>query len=503
MLTTDQSIKILIVDDDEDDFYIISDYIRGINPNRFVLHWCFNYLEALTHMKNHNYDLYFVDYRLGIKTGLELLKEAISFNCDEPIVLLTGKGNYKVDMEAMQAGAVDYLIKTELTSEKLERCIRYALERFASTKALKANERKYRNMFERSKDAVFICNEDCTFLDVNTATSKLLGYSKKELQEQNLCELIVNKTQRDAYIDLLKEKGEVNDMEVELLTRQHTFIYCILSASTEIDTDGSKYVQGIMHDITNLKKAEKATLQAEKLAAAGRLVRTLAHEVRNPLNNINLSVDQLNHIASVEDNAFLLEIIQRNSKRIGGLITELLDSSRPVELMMEKQPLQGIMDDTIAAAIDRITLQKINIDIEYSDEPALIMADREKLKIAFLNIIINAVEAIINQPGHIKIKILSGEGRHIVQITDNGSGISEENLSRLFEPYFTSKRNGMGLGLASTLTILQAHKATVDVQSKLDHGTTFTMTFEVAPSEQDEETMIIYHNDGIGQRNEL
>jgi len=179
MLTTDQSIKILIVDDDEDDFYIISDYIRGIHPSRFVLHWCFNYLEALAQMKNHNYDLYFVDYRLGVKTGLELLKEAISFHCDEPIVLLTGKGNYKVDMEAMQAGAVDYLIKTELTSEKLERCIRYALERSASLKALKANERKYRNIFERSKDAVFITNEDCRFVDMNTATCKLLGYSKE------------------------------------------------------------------------------------------------------------------------------------------------------------------------------------------------------------------------------------------------------------------------------------------------------------------------------------
>ena len=172
MISPEHSIRILIVDDDEDDFLIISDYIRNINPTRFVLHWCYNYLEALTHMKNHNYDLYFVDYRLGAKTGLELLKEAISAHCEEPIVLLTGKGNFKVDMEAMQAGAVDYLIKTELTSEKLERCIRYSLERAATMKALKANERKYRNIFERSKDAVFITNESCHFIDMNEATSK-------------------------------------------------------------------------------------------------------------------------------------------------------------------------------------------------------------------------------------------------------------------------------------------------------------------------------------------
>jgi signal transduction histidine kinase len=108
------------------------------------------------------------------------------------------------------------------------------------------------------------------------------------------------------------------------------------------------------------------------------------------------------------------------------------------------------------------------------------MADREKLKIAFLNIVINAVEAITASPGKIKIEIGSKDNKHTVLISDNGSGINEENLSRLFEPYFTSKRNGMGLGLASTLTILQAHKATVEVQSKVGQGTIFTITFNPA-----------------------
>lgn len=478
MLSNEQSIKILIVDDDEDDFFIISDYIRGIHPNRFVLHWCYNYLEALTHMKNHNYDLYFVDYRLGVKTGLDLLKEAVSLHCDEPIVLLTGKGNYRVDMEAMQAGAVDYLIKTELTSEKLERCIRYALDRSASVKALKANERKFRSIFERSKDAVYITNEDSQFVDMNTATCKLLGYSKDELQQLTLAQLIANPISRSKYLTLLQDGDEVGDMEVELLTKDDSRISCILSASTETDLDGSIYIQGIIHDITNLKKAEKATLQAEKLAAAGRLVRTLAHEVRNPLNNINLSIEQLSHLISKDDNHFLLDIIHRNTKRIGGLITELLDSSRPVDLAMEKHPLQGIMDDTIAAAIDRITLRQINLNVQYVDEPAFVMADREKLKIAFLNILINAIEAINTKPGIIRIEVNSVNNKHVVQIADNGSGITEENLSRLFEPYFTSKRNGMGLGLASTLTILQAHKATVDVQSKVGQGTSFVISFD-------------------------
>ena len=153
-------------------------------------------------------------------------------------------------------------------------------------------------------------------------------------------------------------------------------------------------MQGIVHDITNLKKAEKATLQVEKLAATGRLVSTLAHEVRNPLNNINLSVEHLREEVGADENATYLGIIQRNSTRIGALITELLNSSRPTEMKSEPQILQSIMDESISDAIDRLTLQGINMQIKYPDEPVIVSVDKDKLKLAFSNIIVNATEAI-------------------------------------------------------------------------------------------------------------
>jgi signal transduction histidine kinase len=249
-----------------------------------------------------------------------------------------------------------------------------------------------------------------------------------------------------------------------------------------VDESGS-YFQGLLHDITNLRRAEKANLLIEKLGATGRLVRTLAHEVRNPLNNINMSVEQL--LQTVEGNGeeeqpLFLDIIQRNSKRIGDIITELLDTSRPTDLVFDKCTLQSIMDESIAEALDRITLQHVNMQIRYANEACFIMANKEKLRIAFLNIIINAVEAVPSVTGEIGIVIDSTRDSHIVTIKDNGCGIPEENISRLFEPYFTSKRNGMGLGLAATLNILQSHKATIDVTSALKHGTTFIITFPAA-----------------------
>ena len=117
------------------------------------------------------------------------------------------------------------------------------------------------------------------------------------------------------------------------------------------------------------------------------------------------------------------------------------------------------------------------MEVRYTNLPCYIMANKEKLRIAFVNIIINAVEAMESGKGILAISIDKIKNIHMVSIKDNGCGIPEENLSGLFEPYFTSKRNGMGLGLAATLNILQSHKANIDVTSGLQAGTIFTIAF--------------------------
>ena len=204
MNVQNSNVKILIVDDDEDDFFITSEYIKHIPGNSYQIDLCPKYHEALRHMLERNYNLYLVDYRLGAKSGVDLLKEALNANCEEPVILLTGKGNYDVDIEAMQLGAVDYLVKTELSIEKMERSIRYAIDRAATLKALKENERKYRSIFEKSKDMVFIADYDLNFLDVNEAILPLLGYSNKEALAINLYQLIDKEEDKTDLKKLLK-----------------------------------------------------------------------------------------------------------------------------------------------------------------------------------------------------------------------------------------------------------------------------------------------------------
>jgi PAS domain S-box-containing protein len=479
MVNPSLPVRILIIDDDEDDFILTSGFINSIQDRTFDIQWCYNYKTALEHIASKRFDLYFVDYRLGAKTGIDLLAEAMKMGCEEPIILLTGKGNSAIDKQAMQMGAVDYLIKSELSTEKLERCIRYALERSASTKALRANERKYRNIFEKSKEAVFTTSASLLFKDVNAAMLNLMGSEKNQLIRQTLYQFIDNENIRSTVKSRLEQTGEVNDLELEIINTKGKRRNCILYLSTELDNNNNRYVQGILHDITNQKRTERATLLAEKLAATGRLVRTLAHEVRNPLSNIHMSLEQLGSLTS-DDEKIYIDIIDRNGKRINDLITELLTSSKPTEMIFERIVLQTAVDETIGVALDRLTLKQIKLKVNYPDFPCYIRAEKEKLKIALLNIIINAIEAIDKASGELIVSIYYSEENYALEITDNGCGIPQENLSKLFEPYFTSKRNGIGLGLASTLNILQAHNASIEVKSKINVGTSFIITFQQA-----------------------
>ncbi|MEO7210205.1 MAG: PAS domain S-box protein, partial [Chitinophagaceae bacterium] len=251
-----KNINILVIDDDEDDYILTCSQISGM-ANGFAcsVSWSSNYKHALNEICKATHDVYFVDFRLGEKTGLDLINEAIGNGCEEPMVLLTGVGTQEIDILAMEAGAVDYLVKSEMTPEKLERSIRYALGRYEFIKALKVNEQKFRNIFERSKDSVFIGDNELNFKDVNEATSIIFGYSKKEFLQLTLYDMIFDESDKTLIRELLESKKEVTDMETILCTKSKEKINCILSMTVEKDDREGTYIQGILHDITTLKNA--------------------------------------------------------------------------------------------------------------------------------------------------------------------------------------------------------------------------------------------------------
>ncbi len=256
------------------------------------------------------------------------------------------------------------------------------------------NERKFRNIFERSKDAVFLTGDDLVFKDVNVATGELFKYNKEDLLQMSLYNLFARKEAAEQLREnLLLTGGSGRPGGRALYPQQRKAELYPFDLEAGLFQWGIQYT-GIIHDITNLKRIERATFQIEKLRSTATLLRTLAHEVRNPLTNINLSVEQLKPEINSEDANIYLDIIARNCGRIDGLISELLDLSRPAEISLQKTRLQDIIESTLAAATDRIALKNIRLELAYPEQPAFVMADKDKLKIAFLNILINAVEAV-------------------------------------------------------------------------------------------------------------
>ncbi|TMI86609.1 MAG: PAS domain S-box protein [Bacteroidetes bacterium] len=477
MMPSQYKHKIAVIEDDEDDYLIIKDYIADIEGKSFTVDWFQDYNSAIEAIKNKQYHLYFVDYFLGHKTGLDLLDAAAEMNCDEPIILLTGLGNKAIDIKAMERGATDYLVKNDLSTEKLERCIRYALERSSFLKELKAREAKYRTLFESSKDAVFITDDQLNLSEVNDAAVQLLGYSEEELVGRNLREFI-SAHHLNGKLKPLNENSNIEDNEIKIINNNNETRECLLSLAPQRQADDETFVvHGIIHDITKIKKAELANLQAEKLAANERLIRMLAHEIRNPLNNIILSIEQLIPLERDEFQKSFMDIIQRNSLRINNIITELLNLAKPSDLIILEHSLQEIVDESIARTADRIKLQNIHVKKHYPPDPIILKADKEKLIIVFTNIIINAIEAM-NTNGLLNISISESEEGYEVCIKDTGKGFSKEYHSRLFEPFFTMKKNGMGLGLTVAYSILQSHNAKIRAQSKENEGTEFHVSFK-------------------------
>jgi len=204
----------------------------------------------------------------------------------------------------------------------------------------------------------------------------------------------------------------------------------------------------------------------------------LAHEVRNPLSNISMAVKLLMSSEISAEQKLYLDIIMRGSGRINSLITDLLTSFHDDDMLSAKHSIHQLLDDVLVMNADRIMLKNIHVSKHYTTLDCRILGNKEKIKIALTNIIINAIDAMPPDGGELKLLTKSMNGNCIIEIQDNGIGISKENLLKIFNPYFTDKPGGMGLGLSTTMDILSMNNCKVDVQSEPGKGTRFILSFD-------------------------
>ena len=224
---------------------------------------------------------------------------------------------------------------------------------------------------------------------------------------------------------------------------------------------------------------------AERQAAIGRLTQAVAHEIRNPLNVINLSIDHVATKYAPEDEkrreqlTRILSSIRDEVARLKRLVSDLLNYGRPARLAVETVDIRKLVDETISLIQPQADEQGVQVTLEGDPSPVEIRGDRERLKSCFSNIAINALQAMPGG-GQLHARVARLDGSVEVTMRDTGVGISEEALSKIFEPYFSTKQAGFGLGLAVTRTIVEEHQGSIEVRSEPHQGATFTVKLPAA-----------------------
>jgi len=233
-------------------------------------------------------------------------------------------------------------------------------------------------------------------------------------------------------------------------------------------------------DLTKLKKIEEELKQADRLAAIGRLAAGMAHEIRNPLASISGSVQLLMEAEHAKsEDLHLMDIVVKEADRLNGLLTDFLNFARPKRPTKEAVDVVSILDQLIDLLKADYRFEKIEIECHYSDKFE-IRLDRSQILQALWDLAINAGEAM-QKKGRLIFTLDNSHGG-VITVEDTGPGISEEIKARIFEPFFSTKERGTGLGLASVYSILEAHGGAVTIDESESGGARFRLQFPVENS---------------------
>lgn len=328
---------------------------------------------------------------------------------------------------------------------------------------------------------------DGNILHSNPAAKLILGY-KDGLAKRNLSEIFPEMLRRLKSIDY-DNPAQLGRFEVIFINPkgERLLLGCSVSPIREDGDQVSGYIL-IFQDLTEIKRLERAMQRSEKLAAVGQLAAGIAHEIRNPLASISGSIQLLKAglVTSSQEDQKLMSIVLKEIDRLNHLISEFLDFVRP-EVNVEK------VVDIEAMAKEVLDMAKVNTrlrqDIQHESfflGRRKVLGNPDKLKQVLLNLVINASQAMekVEKP-KLTVRTKFERGTLRLSIQDNGIGMNESVVARLFQPFFTTKVGGTGLGLATSHKILESHDARIFVESAEGKGTEFSIEFtKLAPIEE-------------------
>jgi PAS domain S-box-containing protein len=492
-------LKVLLVDDDEDDYILTRDWFSEFQVTGCELEWVDNYQVARNSMANNQFDVYLVDYRLGMHNGLELLREAVAVGCSSPIILLTGQGDREIDLEAIQAGAADYLEKSQLTAPLLERSIRYAIERRRAEQKI----REQAALLDIATNAIFVHNLENLILYWNKAAELLYGWTANQAIGKKTSELWREKNpeQLQESLKILLQNGS---WEGELQQKTKFDKEIIVESRWKLVHGFGRQGQSVLvvnTDITQKKDLEAQFFRAQRLESIGTLASGIAHDLNNILAPILMAAQLLEPKLDDDLSKRLLPILISNAKRGANLVKQVLSFSRGIEGDHTTLQLKYLIRE-VQQVIQETFPKSIEVEIETPQNLWTVSGNATQLHQVLINLCVNARDAMPNggvlkisaenifiDKNYASMHIDARMGFYVtISVTDTGVGISPEIIDRIFEPFFTTKEltEGTGLGLSTVLGIIKSHSGFVNVYSELGKGSQFKVYL---PAQEATETL--------------
>ncbi|MCF7858901.1 MAG: PAS domain S-box protein [Candidatus Cloacimonetes bacterium] len=363
---------------------------------------------------------------------------------------------------------------------ELKAVIELAIYKYRVQQTIKRNENKYRRIFENIQSVYCEMDKRGFILEISPSIEDITGFQRNDLIGKNLRAIFSDPEKIDRFISLNSKKKKIKNFELELMRKNGDLLYfSIISNVIYDENEQSEKIVASFQNITESKLLERRLLQAERLAAVGQLAAGVAHEIRNPLGNINSSIQfcQKKFEIPKEINKYL-DIISRNSHNANKIIQELLDFAKPREIKWEKYSLKDILERSLKLVETRIKQNNVKTEIIIDDKMPQIKFDVKWMEQVFVNLLLNSNEAMDNR-GKLIIKTKLKDDKINIIFTDTGCGMSQDELTKIFDPFYTTKSDGVGLGLFLVYQVVAAHDGFFEVKSVHGKGTTFTVILPV------------------------
>ena len=340
---------------------------------------------------------------------------------------------------------------------------------------------RLQKLIESSSDAITTADNRGRLVFWSKGAEDIFGYKASEVLGQSAAPFYANgREEARRIMGQLLRKGQLKNIEVDYLGKDGRKIFASLSASLLRDERGEVTGSlGIIRDITEFRVLSQQLLQSERLATIGRLSTQIAHEIMNPLSSIKMNIRILSKRDGLSSNdRRRLEIANFEIDHLQKILQDIFDYSRTLQLNLSREDINEVLEKSLLMVQDRLEEKQVSVTKRFARKLPRVPMDLVRMMQVFTNLFLNAIQAV-NRGGRVTVTTQldrSGNGRSVqVTLADNGKGISAAQRPSIFEPFYTTRSDGTGLGLTIVKKIVEQHDGRIEVKSEERKGTQFSI----------------------------